>query len=177
MEVAMLEGFDIAFSPSATLVPSTGYSVYGVIVELTQTELDRLYAPDWLKDYKPRSVTVKRKSREDVDATCYIAPPRPNAVSKPDYVALLIDTARAYGFPPLYVERLRKAGRVWEGTWPNHPTPPRGGRDSLLTGRDAEKIDSSTLLHSGYLAAITNVDYSKWLMLKSKPGRFSSEKN
>lgn len=112
LEVATLEGFDIALSPSATLVPSTKGVVYGVIAELTQEELDLLYAPDWLKDYKPRSVKVKRSNRQEVAATCYIAPPRLNAPSKPDYVALLIDTTRAYGFPSWYVERVRKAGRA-----------------------------------------------------------------
>ncbi len=112
MEVATLEAFDIALSPSATLVPSTSDSVYGVIAELTPAELDRLYAPDWLKDYKPRSVIVKTKNGQEVAVTCYIASPLSNATPKPDYVALLIHTAKAYGFPSRYIERLRKAGQV-----------------------------------------------------------------
>src|SRR5689334_24724759 len=86
LQVATLEGFDIAVSPSATLVPSTKGVVYGVIADLTQVELNLLYAPDWLKDYKPRSVTVKTSTQQEEAATCFIAPPNPNAPSKPEYV-------------------------------------------------------------------------------------------
>lgn len=110
LEVATLEGFDLALSPSATLVPSTKGIVYGVIAELTQAELDLLYAPDWLKDYKPRSVIVTRDNHGEVAAVCYIASPRLNAPTKPEYVARLIDTAKNHGFPSWYIERLRKAG-------------------------------------------------------------------
>ena len=109
LEVATLEGFDIALSPSATLVPSTKGLVYGVLAELTQEELGVLYSPDWLKDYKARSVKVKRGNGQEVFATSYIAPPHPNIPSKPDYVALLIEVATSYGFPSWYLERLRKA--------------------------------------------------------------------
>lgn len=111
LEVASLEGFDITFSPSATLVPSTKGIVYGVIAELTQAELDLLYTPDWLKDYKPRSIMVKASNRRELAATCYMASPHPNASPKPDYVARLIDTARSLGFPSWYIERLATAGR------------------------------------------------------------------
>ena len=114
LEVATLEGFDITLSPSATLVPSTKGIVYGVIAELTQAELDLLYSPDWLKDYKPRSVIVNRGNRQEVAAACYVAPPRLNVPSKPDYVTRLIDTAKAYGFPSWYVERVRRAGQAKE---------------------------------------------------------------
>lgn len=78
-EVVTLPGFDIAFSPTATLIPSTTGVVYGVIAELTQAEIDRLYAPDWLKDYKPRSIVVRRNNHQEVTATCFIAPLRLNA--------------------------------------------------------------------------------------------------
>ncbi len=114
MDVATLEGFDITISPGATLAPSTKGVVYGVIAELTREELGVLYSPDWLKDYKAIPVIVKKRNRQEVAAICYIAPPRPNIPSKPDYVALLIETAMVYGFPSWYVERLRKAGRGTE---------------------------------------------------------------
>lgn len=110
LEVATLEGFDIALSPSATLVPSAKGVVYGVLAELTKEELDVLYSPDWLKNYKATSVKVKRRNGQEVVASCYIAPSHPNSPSKPDYVARLIETAKEYGFPSWYVERLRKAG-------------------------------------------------------------------
>ena|SRR2546425_7387636 len=112
MEVAMLEGFDIAFSPSATIVPSANGVVYGVIAELTREELNVLYSPDWLKDYKATPVTVKRKNGQGVAATCYIAPSHPNMPPKPEYVARVIETAVAHGFPSSYVEQMRKAGRA-----------------------------------------------------------------
>lgn len=111
-EVVTLPGFDIALSPTATLTPSTTGVVYGVIAELTQAEIDLLYAPDWLKDYKPRSIVVRRNNQQEVNAMCYIAPLRLNALPKPDYVSRLIDIATAYAFPLSYIERLRKAGQA-----------------------------------------------------------------
>jgi len=44
LEVATLEGFDIALSPSATLLPSMKGVVYGVITDLAQMELNLVYA-------------------------------------------------------------------------------------------------------------------------------------
>lgn len=111
LEVAWDEGFDITFSPSATLVPSTKDIVYGVVAELTQEELDILYAPEWLKDYKSRFIMVKTCDRRELTAMCYIASPLVNAPPKSDYVARLIDTARTLGFPSWYIERLNSAGR------------------------------------------------------------------
>jgi hypothetical protein len=110
MEVAMLEGFDIAFSPNATIVPSTESAVYGVLAELTGEELKALYSPDWLKEYKATPVMVKKKDRKEVPATCYIAPLHPNRLPKTDYVARVIETAISHGFPSWYIERMRKAG-------------------------------------------------------------------
>ena len=112
LEVATLDGFDIALSPSATLVPSMKGVVYGVIADLTQVELNLLYARDWLKDYKPRSVTVKASSQREVAATCFIAHLNPNAPPKSEYVARLIDISNGYGFPSWYVERVRNAGHA-----------------------------------------------------------------
>ncbi len=112
LKVALLEGFDIILSPSATVIPSTKDIVYGVLAELTNEELDLLYSQDWLTDYKPRPVIVRGKDGREVAALCYVAPPRPNTSPKPDYVTLLIETATAYGFPSWYIERLRNAGRT-----------------------------------------------------------------
>ncbi|QQG48691.1 MAG: gamma-glutamylcyclotransferase [archaeon] len=110
MEVATLEGFDVVLSPNATLVPSTKGVVYGVLAELTVDEIDLLYSRGWLSDYKPISINAKKKDGQEVTASCYVAPLRQNASPKPDYVSLLVETAKSYCFPSWYVERLRKAG-------------------------------------------------------------------
>ncbi len=84
--------------------------VYGVLAELTPDEVNLLYSQERLNDYKPRSVFVKKKDGKEVAASCYTAPLRKNALPKPEYVNLLIEVAKSHGFPPWYIERLRKVG-------------------------------------------------------------------
>jgi len=109
IEVARLPGFDIEIRPLANLVPSDQHTVYGILATATHTELDRLYAHarDVLGGvYLPQAVLTHTLTGQAEAALCYIAAQLEPAPASAEYVARIVDPARAYGFPPWYVSRL-----------------------------------------------------------------------
>ena len=107
--VARLPGFDIEIRPMANLVRSDQHTVYGILATATHAELDRLYshARDVLGGvYLPRAVLAHTLSGQAEPALCYIAP---NLIAGPasrEYVARILEPARAYGFPAWYLSRI-----------------------------------------------------------------------
>ena len=109
MEVARLDGYDIRVAPIANLVAAEHHSVYGVLVDATHEELDRLYAHarDVLGGlYLPRAVIVATAGERLVPALCYIAEELADRPSDPAYLERILAPARTYGFPAWYLERL-----------------------------------------------------------------------
>ena len=109
IEVAWLPGFDIDMRPIANLVPSNQRCVYGVLATATHDELARLYdhAETVLGGvYLPRAVLAFTPAGQAEPALCYIAPRLSGARASADYVARIVEPARAYGFPEWYIERL-----------------------------------------------------------------------
>jgi hypothetical protein len=111
-EVARLDGYDIRIAPRANLVPSQQHNVYGVLVEATHAELDRLYAHarDVLGEtYLPHPVLTKTVSAGWFPALCYIAPAMVSQRADPAYLERIVKAARDFGLPSWYIERLESA--------------------------------------------------------------------
>lgn len=109
LRVARLSGFDIQISPLANLVPSDQHQVYGVLAELTHSELDRLYhhAEHVLGGrYLPFPVVTHDQEGVLMPALCYIAPELEGADAEPAYLDRILAPARRFGFPSWYLERL-----------------------------------------------------------------------
>ena len=106
MEVARLDGFDIATRPSATLIPSDRDCVYGVLTMASHAELERLYGEDWVRAYQPEAVVVTMQDSALHPALCYIASATTGEAPFENYVDHIIEPARELGFPPWYIERL-----------------------------------------------------------------------
>jgi hypothetical protein len=109
VEVAKLNGYDIAIQPLATLVPADAHCVYGIVAALTHSEVRKLYSQDWVSGYNPYPVLVETQGGKLIPALCYISPPaaEPSAPSA-DYLMKIIAPAQEYRFPDWYVERLRQ---------------------------------------------------------------------
>ena len=107
-ETAELKNWSITFSPMATLFPSQGDSVYGTIAELSRDEVRILYQREDLTNYKPVEVTVATKQNENVAAECYISKPGTGQKPSIEYLQLVIRAAKSLGFPPVYLEKLRR---------------------------------------------------------------------
>jgi hypothetical protein len=111
IEVARLWGFDIRIDTLATLVRSEQHSVYGVVCEASHAELRQLYGQGWLEGtYLPEAVLVETMSGALLPALCYIAPTPPATRPASDYLDWIIRSAREYGFPAWYVDRLERFG-------------------------------------------------------------------
>ena len=111
-EVARLDGYDFRIAPRANLERSPQHSVYGVLVEATHAELDRLYAHarDVLGEtYLPHPVLIQTDSGSWSPALCYIAPGMVPQRADPAYIERIVKAARDFRFPSWYIERLESA--------------------------------------------------------------------
>jgi hypothetical protein len=109
VEVARLPGFDIDIRPLANLIEAAEQTVYGILVDASHAELERLYAHarEVLGGiYQPHPVLAHTLTGQMQPALCYIAhdlKPRPATAA---YVARIVEPARAYAFPERYISRL-----------------------------------------------------------------------
>lgn len=108
IESARLNGFDIHLDPHANINRSDQHSIYGILVRATHDELHALYSMDGVGVFLPEAVIVETSSGCLLPAICYIPPVRGNKPADLDYLERLITTARGYGFPEWYVERLER---------------------------------------------------------------------
>ena len=105
--LATLENFRLVIGERATLIPSAGQIVHGVIFSLTHAELDSLYAEASLRVYRPEAVSARDTSGEPVPALCFNLPEPPAAMERnPQYAAKLKEVAQRVGLPAEYVEKI-----------------------------------------------------------------------
>lgn len=102
---AYLDDFALRIGSRATLVPSPGDRVYGMLVGFTHADLDRLYGAPGLEAYRPEAVIARPLEGESVPALCYnlIRAPEPHE-RNPEYTLRLQRVLRDLGFPVEYVE-------------------------------------------------------------------------
>ena len=107
IQVAKLNGFDIAFDPHANVFRSAQHSICGILVYPTHEQLRRLYSRDGVGVFLPEAVLVETESNNFLPAMCYMPPIRGNEPPDLEYIQNLIDAARVHGFPEWYVRRLQ----------------------------------------------------------------------
>lgn len=108
VRVAKLEGHDILIQPVANLVPSEGNSVFGIVCQATHAELDRLYRQTWVGSYLPNPVLVETMEGVQVPALCYLSLSREVSSADRRYLDRILESAREYGFPAWYLERIEQ---------------------------------------------------------------------
>ncbi len=102
--LATLENFRLVIGERATLIPSAGEIVHGVIFSLTQAELDLLYAEASVSVYRPEAVSARVASGEIVPALCFNLPtPLAATQGNPQYAAKLKEVAERVGLPAEYI--------------------------------------------------------------------------
>jgi hypothetical protein len=105
-----LAGFDLVIGPRANLVRSDRSAVYGVCVQATHPELDRLYAHAQTvlgETYLPEAVLVELLDGTLRPALCYICPEMARKPADAGYVDRILAPAERFEFPPWYLERIR----------------------------------------------------------------------
>ena len=100
-----VDDFELRIGQRATLLPLPGARAYGMILELTHDDLDRLYGAPGLEMYRPEAVIARSMAGEGTPALCYnlVEAPAPNEAN-PEYAARLREVLARLGFPPDYVK-------------------------------------------------------------------------
>lgn len=101
---AYADGYALRIGRRATLVPTSGARVYGMIYALTHDELEKLYGAPGLEEYRPEAILAHTLDGSAFPALCYNlrrAPGEDEANS--EYAARLRDVLSELEFPPEYV--------------------------------------------------------------------------
>lgn len=105
---ASVPGFALRIGQRATLLPHPGARAYGMLMELTHAEIERLYSEASVSVYRPEAVLTELADGSRVPALCFnlIVPPGPEEANA-EYAAKLRDLARRLGLPSEYVESIQ----------------------------------------------------------------------
>jgi hypothetical protein len=108
-QVGRLDGWDIKIAPRATLIPSDGGSVFGILAKVTHADLDKLYTKDWFGfgTYLPEAVLVADSAEHPVPALCYIAWEMEGGSPTREYMDKVLSVARQFEFPDWYINRIK----------------------------------------------------------------------
>jgi len=107
LRMASVLGFALRIGRRATLISAPSSRVYGMLVELTHTEIGQLYSEPSVSAYRPEAVVADLADGSRVPALCFNLPlaPSPEEAS-PDYAGRLRDLGRRLGLPADYVENI-----------------------------------------------------------------------
>jgi len=104
---AYVADFAIRIGQRATLVPLSGARAYGMIVALSRSNLERLYAAAGLEQYRPEAVLAHIIEGLTVPALCYNLRQGPQPGERnPEYVMRLQSVLRNLGFAREYIESI-----------------------------------------------------------------------
>ena len=106
IDVARLNGFQIYLCPHACIQRSDEHSIYGILVQATHEELNKLYTMPGVGVFLPQAVLVETCDGKLQPTLCYIPPTRGDKPADQEYLEHLVKVARQYDFPEWYVRRL-----------------------------------------------------------------------
>jgi len=101
---ASVRGYVLRIGQRAALARDDGGRVYGMVMDLTHDEIDRLYAESSVSMYRPEPVLVE----DSYAALCFNLPVAPSADEhNPAYAEKLRELARRLELPEEYVATIR----------------------------------------------------------------------
>lgn len=106
--IGFVENFSLVVGTRASLVPSEGNRVHGILFSLEETEVQMLYSEDSVSAYRPENVIAKLRDGGVAAALCFTLPTPPSADERnPQYAAKLRKLAEEIGLPPSYVSSIQ----------------------------------------------------------------------
>src|SRR5262245_12717777 len=105
---AAVRGFSLRMGQRATLVPDAKERSHGILMQLTQAEIEQLYSEPSVRAYRPEAVLAEAPDGTRVAALCFnlVAPPDPKETNR-EYAEKLRDLATRLGLPAAYVQSIR----------------------------------------------------------------------
>jgi hypothetical protein len=98
--------FALRVGQRAAVVANVGATVHGVLMELTHSELERLYSEPSVRQYRPEAVLALIDGHGFVPALCYNLVEPPDEEPNQEYVAALRALARRLELPTSYIESI-----------------------------------------------------------------------
>lgn len=104
---ASVKNFSLVIGARATLVPSEGQKVHGVVFSLTHEEVDALYSEASVSSYRPEAVLAELSDGEITPALCFNLPLLPSTSERDEtYATRLREVASRIGLPSDYVSSI-----------------------------------------------------------------------
>jgi|ERR1700733_8066615 hypothetical protein len=105
---ACVLGMALQIGRRATLIPDADKRVYGFVIGLSHSEVERLYAEPSVAAYRPEAALAILADQAGVPALCFNLPPSETAVEpNPEYAEKLRSVAGRLGLPKDYVAGIR----------------------------------------------------------------------
>jgi len=104
--IASVSHLALRIGRRAAVVPHPGSAVYGMLMELTHDELERLYSEPSVRQYRPEAVLALVDGQGSVPALCYNLAEPPAEEPNQEYVASLRALAARLELPPSYIESI-----------------------------------------------------------------------
>jgi hypothetical protein len=105
---ASVRGFSLRIGRRATLAPAANGIAYGLVMELTHDEVEKLYAEPSVREYRPEAVLVELADGSRRPALCFNLARGPAAAdANAEYAAKLRALAGRVGLPADYVRSIR----------------------------------------------------------------------
>ena len=109
--LARLDNYRLRIGVRATLVPTRGQTVYGMMMQLLPADLQRLYSDPTVSAYIPQSVEVVLNDGVRVAATCYLLPSYvQDFLTNTAYAQKLYALGSRLGLPADYLAVIQRAG-------------------------------------------------------------------
>lgn len=104
---AVVDNFALVITQRATLVPSAGKVVHGIVFSLTHAEVDLLYKDPSVSMYRPEAVLARLADGNTVACVCFNLPVAPvDEKRNLAYATKLRALAIQLNLPESYVQRI-----------------------------------------------------------------------
>ena len=101
-----LNNYTLKIGQRASLIPAQKSKAYGIIMQVTESELKILYSEKSVADYVPEKVEVVTETGEKIKAICYNLPLELLAGTNAEYAKSLYDLAKKLDFPKEYLDKI-----------------------------------------------------------------------
>lgn len=105
---ASVPEYSLRIGQRATLLATPNARSFGVLMELTHAEIEKLYSESSVQAYRPEAVLAELNDGSRVAALCFnlLTPPAPGEAN-PEYAAKLRDLARRLELPTNYLNSIK----------------------------------------------------------------------
>ncbi len=108
-----VDGYRLVISARATLVPEAGQSAHGMLMELSSSDLERLYSDSSVNEYRPETLCAITDDGRRLDAVCYNLPqPLAPAELNREYAQQLFELGARLGLPQSYLDSIAQVACV-----------------------------------------------------------------